>query len=334
MKSTSLARYIQADGIDGRGTAPCASSGDETPMEQSGDQKRRSCSGPGWNSVHRVKEHLYRKHTQPSTVCPCKHSLENGAEFHRDKQSKLVCSERRKIKEEDRVDAAKERQLRSRKMVDNQGLENGPINLNLEERRWYMVYQILFPHDPLDRAPSPYHDGSACQSSVSGDAARRLGVDLPPHVQGQLASMTHDLAKDIAELYISAREFGDLQELEPRTRKRSCEFTKNVLAMLNNDREPCNRGSPEFMESMDSSEVYGSIKSSDTTSQASGMPYIGNDPFAFDPVANFPPGTMIPMNSNLSPYYDVGHLPLDCYMGGSNFMLPHLPEDMYQMDIQ
>ncbi|KAK8104526.1 uncharacterized protein PG998_011559 [Apiospora kogelbergensis] len=132
-------------------------------------------------------------------------------------------------------------------MVDQQS-ETGSTDSGHGYKRWYMIYRILFPNDPPDKDPSPYHDMSIHRASVAGDSVGSLGVDLPHDLQGQIVSLTQTLAKDIAKIYVSARDSGNLRGLEPQTSQRSNEFTKDVLNMLKHDKKSEDWNSSECMD--------------------------------------------------------------------------------------
>jgi len=106
------------------------------------------CVGPGWQTVSRVKEHIYRRHTQSSLSFSCPRCF---AEFPA--QSALqdhlrqttVCLAR-----------ASERNL--------EGMVNSSQIMMLKKRgkksateveRWFDVYRILFPAVPPGKLPSP-----------------------------------------------------------------------------------------------------------------------------------------------------------------------------------
>lgn len=107
------------------------------------------CVGPGWTTVHRLKEHLYRRHRLPVHCLRCQETFfnEDGLEQHL--RSPTPC-QRRAVKTLEGISPSQERQLRSRKRSDK-----------TEEEKWRDVYQICFPlredEDPIP-IPSPYFE--------------------------------------------------------------------------------------------------------------------------------------------------------------------------------
>jgi hypothetical protein len=104
-----------------------------------------SCPGPGWNDVHRLKEHLYRNHMQPSQCLRC------GAvfEIHVDLQNHLraaVACDIQPFEPVDGVTPEQQIRLRSRKK---------PLKPKSEAEKWVEVYQTLFPEDDPSDTPSP-----------------------------------------------------------------------------------------------------------------------------------------------------------------------------------
>jgi len=107
----------------------------------------RSCCGPGWELVRRVKDHLYSHHQQPKDRCGrCGGCFEDklalDAHFARDE----ACKVRRPLPQMDGFDEKQEAQLKSRK--------RSVVPLS-EVEKWRQVYSILFPQVPQEHVPSP-----------------------------------------------------------------------------------------------------------------------------------------------------------------------------------
>ena len=105
-------------------------------------RNRRTCPGPGWPSVHRMKEHLYRSHSQP-IFCPICYET-----FNSDKQQsshvRLRQCESSPPQEIEGIDRETVRTLKKRTPA-----------LRLEEDKWRDVYQVLFPDVSDLEIPSP-----------------------------------------------------------------------------------------------------------------------------------------------------------------------------------
>ncbi|KAI0110832.1 hypothetical protein GGR51DRAFT_557833 [Nemania sp. FL0031] len=107
------------------------------------------CPGPGWMNVHRLKEHLYRKHRQAKFRCMrCWERFESEQDCFNHQRAAMPC-ELGEREPTEGFDAAQETQLRSRKKKGH------PIS---EIDKWRAVFQILFPHVPADQIPSPFYE--------------------------------------------------------------------------------------------------------------------------------------------------------------------------------
>ncbi|KAH8683754.1 hypothetical protein BGZ61DRAFT_535170 [Ilyonectria robusta] len=110
-------------------------------------QTKRCCAWSGWKTVHRVKEHVYRKHRLPQFKCNrCCCEFQNSTQLADHQRLEVPCN----IRLQGQQDGVNEEQilaLRSRKKSKG----NTP-----ESEKWTKMYKIIFPDDEL--IPSPYHD--------------------------------------------------------------------------------------------------------------------------------------------------------------------------------
>lgn len=106
----------------------------------------RSCPGPGWTTVHRIKEHIYRKHVLPIRCPRCHQVFETDGlkDEHISQAERCVRAEDGSPPEG--IDADKERLLRSRKGKNKEASE---------AEKWNDMYLILFPEADPTRLPSP-----------------------------------------------------------------------------------------------------------------------------------------------------------------------------------
>lgn len=112
---------------------------------------RGACYGPGFQTVHRVKEHLYRAHMLPP-ICPrCDIQLESDIALERHMRQDSPCEIRTKQLRAG-INSTTERLLRSR---------NKDFNKKTEKEKWEYMYDILFPADDRRNRPSPYHENLA-----------------------------------------------------------------------------------------------------------------------------------------------------------------------------
>ncbi|KAI8210397.1 hypothetical protein K4K52_012259 [Colletotrichum sp. SAR 10_76] len=140
-------------------------------------KNQRPCCGPGWDHVHRIKEHIYRKHSLPKFSCPrCSQPFETQADLQGHARLPTPCE----VKEPEVLDGItqdQEKKLRSRKKTSGKELT--------EAEKWTQVYSILFPDVREREIPSPYYNTEDAQTNLGGyeDYLRR---ELPTQVRRQL----------------------------------------------------------------------------------------------------------------------------------------------------
>ncbi|KAH7392783.1 hypothetical protein BKA66DRAFT_411433 [Pyrenochaeta sp. MPI-SDFR-AT-0127] len=138
-------------------------------------RSKRTCPGPGWPTVHRMKEHLYRSHSQP-IFCPICYST-----FKSDKDQlnhvRLQQCQRSAPQQIEGIDRETVYILRRRTTA-----------LRLEEDKWRDVYHVLFPDVPVADIPSPFYD---CDSP--SETSRRFRRELLRRVQEELLRTAEQL---------------------------------------------------------------------------------------------------------------------------------------------
>ncbi|KAH7136248.1 hypothetical protein EDB81DRAFT_657399, partial [Dactylonectria macrodidyma] len=116
-----------------------------------------SCCWHGWPTVHRVKEHLYRRHMLPRYQCNrCYEDLGSLASFTEHQRLPVPC-QLRDLAQREGIDEDQERRLRSKRRTKRKPTE---------EEKWVDVYGILFPGDEL--IPSPYQSLLFTEESSRG----------------------------------------------------------------------------------------------------------------------------------------------------------------------
>ena len=121
---------------------------------------RRTCGGPGWPTVHRMKEHLYRSHAQP-IFCPrCYAMFDSDGDFSAHiRGNPCLTSDPQPI---DGIDRKTFESLKKRSPA-----------LRLEEDKWRGVYQLLFVDVATADIPS------TCKSlSLSSSLCRNYLMSL------------------------------------------------------------------------------------------------------------------------------------------------------------
>ncbi|KAK1453015.1 hypothetical protein CCUS01_02032, partial [Colletotrichum cuscutae] len=111
--------------------------------------RKKECSGPGWESVHRLKEHLYRRHERPPFQCSrcCKWF---------DKQSALDWH----LRVDQLCEIINESDLSREFKFGPDAKSRLKVKSSLkqtEAERWKAVYRILFDVRE-DEIPTPYYD--------------------------------------------------------------------------------------------------------------------------------------------------------------------------------
>ena len=105
-------------------------------------RNRRTCPGPGWPTVHRVKEHLYRSHAQP-IYCPrCFAIFDLDSDFAAHIRGNPC-----------QTSAPQPIEGIDRKTFES--LKKRSPALRLEEDKWRDTYQLLFPEVSPTDIPSP-----------------------------------------------------------------------------------------------------------------------------------------------------------------------------------
>ncbi|KAH7109639.1 hypothetical protein B0J11DRAFT_401388, partial [Dendryphion nanum] len=124
-----------------------------------------SCRDPGFVTVARLKEHLYRRHLLPAQCHRCCMTFASETSLREHQRDIRGCEIREQIPLEG-FDKEQERKLKSKKR--GQKAQN-------EEEKWKSVFAILFPDDNPESMPSPYIEyqvPGASQSDQSSSIVR------------------------------------------------------------------------------------------------------------------------------------------------------------------
>ncbi|KAF1951968.1 hypothetical protein CC80DRAFT_518989 [Byssothecium circinans] len=131
-------------------------------------RNRRTCPGPGWPTVHRMKEHLYRSHAQP-IFCPrCYAMFDSDNEFSNHLRG-IPCQ----ISVPQPIEGIDRETLK--------GLRKRSPALRLEEDKWRDTYLLLFPDVGANDIPSPYYD-----TDTPTEESRRFRRELLERVRQEL----------------------------------------------------------------------------------------------------------------------------------------------------
>ncbi|KAF5596304.1 hypothetical protein FPANT_4392 [Fusarium pseudoanthophilum] len=143
----------------------------------------RSCCGPGWETVHRVKEHIFRSHTHPEHECQrCFQSFKTELKLSKHLRASAPCEvQSRNTQEHDGINASQSKALHARARKCDPGADPKEV----EEQRWNDVYKIIFPGGGL--VPTPYYD--RLQKSNNDDFDTNLMYDFEQRIQGKVGEM-------------------------------------------------------------------------------------------------------------------------------------------------
>ncbi|KAI0882634.1 uncharacterized protein GGS22DRAFT_191224 [Annulohypoxylon maeteangense] len=156
--------------------------------------KHRSCAGPGWPSLHRVKEHLYRAHRLPKHTCPrCNEPFEDAKDLSEHLRAEELCEKLDIVPALQGIDEATEAKLKVRK-------KNG-LGMT-DEQRWCEIYMILFPKANPNAMPTPYcdsNDALRCSKSIEEwkKTKKRMQKDLPKSVQKKVEKSFEKVEVDV-----------------------------------------------------------------------------------------------------------------------------------------
>ncbi|KAK0719110.1 hypothetical protein B0H67DRAFT_459235, partial [Lasiosphaeris hirsuta] len=169
--------------------------------------KWTSCPGPGWDEVHRVKAHLYKRHTLPLQCPRCWEPFRSEARFREHLQQDPPCAVLANQKIVDGFTKEQEKMLRSRR-------RSRPETSRVD--KWKEVYTILFPDDDVDNLPSPYYEtiDSDARGGI-GDYSVFLRREMPALVRQELDLMFQDELQDM-EVTLRPRIEQMMIELQPR----------------------------------------------------------------------------------------------------------------------
>ncbi|KAK0376693.1 hypothetical protein CLIM01_05961 [Colletotrichum limetticola] len=161
-----------------------------------GYQRKKECAGPGWPTVHRLKEHLFRRHGRLPFQCSrCRQYLKTQAKLDSHLRVAQLCeiNTEADLSGEFKFGPDIERLLRVR---------SSP-KLTVEEK-WKQVYKILFDVRE-DEIPTPYYDYDISvldrEETLMEFARRDIVIRVRQHIEAEVEQRFADVAPElIAEL--------------------------------------------------------------------------------------------------------------------------------------
>ncbi|KAF2028881.1 hypothetical protein EK21DRAFT_113413 [Setomelanomma holmii] len=119
-------------------------------------QTYTSCRDPGFTTVARLKEHLYRRHLLPPQCHRCCTTFSTEVALREHQRDPAGCDVQAQVPLEG-FDKDQERRLKSKKKSQN---------YMTEDEKWKVVYRILFPDDAETDIPTPYIEYQPCTGQV------------------------------------------------------------------------------------------------------------------------------------------------------------------------
>ncbi|KAF3026681.1 hypothetical protein E8E14_014607 [Neopestalotiopsis sp. 37M] len=146
---------------------------------------RQACTGPGWSSISRLKEHIYRAHRQPDNKCNrCCEVFSSGDQLEDHQRAEVPCM----VSQDKSIDGINESQYIA--------LRKKPVGKKDDVERWEEVYRTIFPKATV--IPSPYYDyeDSNRITTVSYDSMKALEEELIHGVRNDLEDQFDQFADE------------------------------------------------------------------------------------------------------------------------------------------
>ncbi|KAI0121705.1 hypothetical protein BJ170DRAFT_644003 [Xylariales sp. AK1849] len=135
---------------------------------------RLACTGPGWSTISRLKEHIYRSHRRPPHICKrCYESFVSEDRLEDHSRADVPCRKSNAIPPTG-INEYQYQQLRKK-----------PPGTKSDSERWVEMYRIIFPL--TDVVPSPYYEygnGIPCPQE-------KLNADFE-HIRDETISRVRD----------------------------------------------------------------------------------------------------------------------------------------------
>ncbi|KAF5595339.1 hypothetical protein FPCIR_4499 [Fusarium pseudocircinatum] len=217
-----------------------------------GQPKWKSCAHPGYRDIHRVKEHMYRRHSLPEYQCRrCRVDLQTEDALEAHLQQQQACTPC--IGAQDGLSQDQVKRMRSKK---------GTGRNKDEVERWNDVYAIAFPHD--QDTPSPYlydtnNEKNTRELDFRHEYSRFLTRELPLLVEGYLNTVGCPLPETIQD---------DIEQLVKRLVPQSqSSFLEEMGLTRHNNEQPDNASATNDRDSFVDSTTRRTSEDSATTVQ-------------------------------------------------------------------
>ncbi|KAI0158594.1 hypothetical protein BJ166DRAFT_307453 [Pestalotiopsis sp. NC0098] len=149
---------------------------------------RQACTGPGYTSISRLKEHIYRAHRQPDNKCNrCCEIFSGSDQLEEHQRADVPC----KVSQDKSTDGITESQYFK--------LRKKPIGKADDPERWKEVYLTIFPKATV--VPSPYYEYEDTNRvpSYTQDGMKLLEEELLAGVRNDLEDRFEQFADETRE---------------------------------------------------------------------------------------------------------------------------------------
>ncbi|KAK7453850.1 hypothetical protein Landi51_03790 [Colletotrichum acutatum] len=158
-------------------------------------KSHRTCVGPGWHEIHRVKEHLYRKH-RIYACNRCFETFKSDNSLQEHQRAAIPCpvldKKKRKLDASAGMDQETEKHLRARRQPGKHDADKQD-----DVSKWYEVYYTLFPGtQDIGSPPSPWYDTNPDKTNA-GDSNSK-GLKYVKYLRRELPNMIQrELERDL-----------------------------------------------------------------------------------------------------------------------------------------
>ncbi|KAK0715349.1 hypothetical protein B0H67DRAFT_580501 [Lasiosphaeris hirsuta] len=245
--------------------------------------KWTSCPGPGWDEVHRVKTHLYRRHALPISCPRCWEIFKTDdlRSLHLQRNPPCSVSVNKALVEGFTKD--QEKKLRSRKKAQAD---------TTDDDKWREIYTTLFPDDAPESIPSPYYEESDYDGDESSPMNSSKGEleDYATFVRREMPTLVRRELETLFE-----NEFKDIEErLRPRVAKIVLDLQPRLLNLYKQSQQPLSEyGPPSDPPGSDPDLTPATGTGSDSTPGTAGGENLAYEDFGLDmdEILNFDDGS-------------------------------------------
>ncbi|RYP68956.1 hypothetical protein DL771_006378 [Monosporascus sp. 5C6A] len=184
---------------------------------------KRACTGPGYSTISRLKEHIYRCHHQRYKCIRCYEAFKGAENLEEHQRADVPCRKSNATNSDDITDA------------QYQLLKKKPSTGKARTEQWAEIYRIIFPK--AKKIPSPYYEYGEGRSSQDLDeqAYREvLREEVTQRVRETLEAQFDQMEDSIKANFVNIvrNAFGDTikQHPDPRSAHQGSAKTHQVDA--------------------------------------------------------------------------------------------------------